>query len=72
MCLLSVSGSAVGRYVQFCGQRNRLCKLLPDSEYTANVIKYSVCLVFFLLCEEKKVFPMRGAAIKYFTGDCDF
>lgn len=70
MCLLSVSGSAVGRYVQFCGQRNRLCKLLPDSEYTANVIKYSVC--FFLLCEEKTVVPMRDAAIKYFTGDCGF
>lgn len=25
-------GSVVSRYVQFCGQRNRLCKLLPDGE----------------------------------------
>lgn len=26
-------GSVISRHVQFCGQRNWLCKLLPDSKY---------------------------------------
>lgn len=29
----SVSGSALSRYVQLCGQRNRLCKLLSDCKF---------------------------------------
>lgn len=28
------SGSVISRHVQFCGQRNWLCKLLPDSKCT--------------------------------------
>lgn len=33
--LFSPPGSVIRRHVQFCGQRNWLCKLLPDSKYTS-------------------------------------
>lgn len=32
LAFISPPGSVVSRHVQFCGQRNRLCKLLPDGE----------------------------------------
>lgn len=40
-----VSGSALGRYVRLCGQRNGLCKLLPGRKYASRGVQ-----ILRLLC----------------------